>query len=288
MNAIIDFQVIPLPSVQPEIDLDEVLKKSKKEALSDQKYIEEVERISKFLNNIKSLKPDDEDYIDRMQGQNNLFLDRLFENSQILEDSMCQYPECFSGVQDELLQSIRIIDNDLNVQDHDGHVHVLKRGDLIIEYDSGKGDKGYIIKSGIHSNRYKEKYLSSTSRPNYKIIGVGNSILNTDWIFLCDNFLSSLAIYNCTGIMTLAIPSLDQLLIDEINKEYPNKKLMLFSDSRQQILIVPQGLSIAIPIERKEESWSECRDNLFKKHDLKQGMIEFKNMLRTTMKHALH
>lgn len=30
MNTSIDHQVIPLPSVQPEIDLDEVLKKSKK------------------------------------------------------------------------------------------------------------------------------------------------------------------------------------------------------------------------------------------------------------------
>lgn len=35
MNTSIDHQVIPLPSIQPEIDLDEVLKKSKKEALSD-------------------------------------------------------------------------------------------------------------------------------------------------------------------------------------------------------------------------------------------------------------
>jgi hypothetical protein len=30
MNTSIDHQVIPLPSVQPEIDLDEVLKKSKR------------------------------------------------------------------------------------------------------------------------------------------------------------------------------------------------------------------------------------------------------------------
>lgn len=68
MNTSIDHQVIPLPSIQPEIDLDEVLKKSKKEALSDKKYIQEVERISNFLNNIKSSKPSDVDYIDKMQA----------------------------------------------------------------------------------------------------------------------------------------------------------------------------------------------------------------------------
>lgn len=288
MNTSIDHQVIPLPSVQPEIDLDEVLKKSKKEALSDKKYIQEVERISNFLNNIKSSKPSDVDYIDKMQGQNNPFLDSLFENSQILEDNMCQYPECFSGVSGELLQSIRIIDSAVNVPDSEGHAHVLKRGDLIIRYDSGKGNKGYVVKSGMRSSRYKEKYLSSSSELNYQVVGPDNRSLNTDWLFLCDNLISSIAIHDATGVMTVAIPVFDKLLIDEIQKEYSNKKLMWFSDSNHQIDKSNQEVSIALPVGRKGQSWAECRDILNTEHNLKQSIIEFKSMLRTSMKHALH
>ena len=288
MNTSIDYQVIPLPPIQPEIDLDEVLKKSKKDALSDKKYIQEVERISNFLNNIKSSKPADVDYIDKMQGQNNPFLDSLFENSQILEDNMCQYPECFSGVSGELLQSIRIIDGDVNVPDSEGQVHVLKRGDLIIRYESGKGNKGYIVKSGIRSNRYKEKYLSSSRELNYQLIGLDNRSLNADWLFLCDNLISSIAIHDATGVMTVAIPVFEKSLVDEIQKEFSNIILMWFSDSNHQIDKSNQEVSIALPIGRKGQSWSECRDILNTEHDLKQSIIEFKSMLRTSMKHALH
>lgn len=288
MTTAIEHQVFSPASAQPEIDLDEVLKKSKKEALSDIKFIKEVERITKFLNNIKSSKTSDPDFIEKMEGDTNPFLENLFDRSQILEDRMCEYSECFFGLSDVLLPSVRIIDDSVNVPDHEGKVHTLQRGDLIIKYQSGEGEAGYIIKSGAYSNRYKEKYLSYSTELNYQLIGQDNCTLNTDWLFLSDNFLSALAIYAATGVTTIAIPAFDQCILGEIKDTYPNKKIMWFSESGQDIPIAVKGVSIAFPLERKGNSWSECRDLMNKMGDGEQGIKYFKDCLRTSMKHALH
>ena len=49
MLNIIEPFVVPIPPVQESIDLDEVLKQSKKDALSDPKYLKEIDRIQSFL-----------------------------------------------------------------------------------------------------------------------------------------------------------------------------------------------------------------------------------------------
>lgn len=279
--------VVPIPAVHAPIDLDEVLKQSKKEALSDPKHLQEIERIQSFLSNIKKTNPSDVDFIDQMQGEAIPFLDKFYSNLQILEDNMCQYPECFMGIADNLLESVRIVDSNVNVPDSEGVVHTLKQGDLIIRYDSGKAGHGYLVKNGSRSDRYNEKYLGSTPKLNFKTIGEDQGARNNDWLFVCDNFLSALAIHHGTGVMTIAIPKPDRLLVKEVLTKYPNKKAMFFIESTNAAIDSIGGVTVAYPVDRDGQTWAECRDICFKDKEVKQASDEFRNRLRHSMKNAL-
>ncbi|BBL22172.1 hypothetical protein [Acinetobacter radioresistens] len=287
MLNIIDPIVIPIPPYKEPVDLDEVLKQSKKDALSDPKYLNEIDRIHSFLSNIKKTNPNDVDFIEKIQGESVPFLDQLYSNLQVLEDNMCQYPECLMGISDDLLESVRIVDSLVNVSDSVGRVHTLKQGDLIIRYDSGKAGYGYIVKNGSRSSRYEEQHLSSTSDLNYKVIGDNHSTLNNDWLFISDNFISALAIHHATGVMTIAIPRLDSALIEEVLSKYTSKKAMLFIEASDQVADTIAAIKVAYPISRKGQSWAECRDMCLKDFEEKQAMEEFKKLLRHSMKNAL-
>ena len=223
-----------------------------------------------------------------MQGEATPFLDQFYNNLQILEDNMCQYPECFMGISDDLLQSVRIVDSSVNVPDCDGVVHTLKQGDLIIRYDSGKAGYGYIVKNGSHSSRYKEKFIGSTADLNFKSIGVDQVARKTDWLFICDNFLSALAIQNATGVMTIAIPKVDSVLLEEVMSQFPSKNTILFIESTDAPNDAITGLTVAYPINRNGQSWAECRDKSEKDKGLNKASEEFKNCLRQSMKTALN
>ena len=279
--------VVPIPAVYTPTDLDEVLKQSKKEALSDPKHLQEIERIQSFLSNIKKTNPSDVDFIDKMQGEAIPFIDKFYNNLQILEDNMCQYPECFMGIADNLLESVRIVDSNVNVPDSEGVVHTLKQGDLIIRYDSGKAGHGYLVKNGSRSDRYNEKYLGSTPELNFKTIGEDHGARNNDWLFVCDNFLSALAIHHATGVMTIAIPKPDSVLVDEVLSKYPNKKTMFFIKSTNAVIDSIGGIAVAYPVGRDGQTWAECRDICFKDKEVKQAIDEFRNHLRHSMRNAL-
>lgn len=287
MLSIIEPVVIPIPPVQEPVDLDEVLKQSKKDALSDPKYLQEIDRIQSFLSKIKKTNPTDVDFIEQRQGEATTFLDQFYNNLQILEDNMCQYPECFMGVSDDLLQSVRIVDSSVNVPDCDGVVHTLKQGDLIIRYDSGKAGYGYIVKNGSHSSRYKEKFIGSTPDLNFKSLGVDQAARNTDWLFICDNFLSAIAIQHATGVMTIAVPKVDRTLLEEVMHQFPSKKTILFIESTDTPIDAISSLSVAYPINRNGQSWAECRDKCAKNKELNKASEEFKSCLRQSMKTAL-
>ena len=105
MSIIAETQIIPLPVLKPQINIDQILKESKEQALNDIKYLKEVDRIKNFINNVKNSKTSDLDFIDRVQSESVPFIDQLFDRSQVLEDNMCQYSDCLWGVPDEILPS---------------------------------------------------------------------------------------------------------------------------------------------------------------------------------------
>lgn len=287
MNTIAESHVIPQPTLKPQIDIDQILKESKEQALSDIKYLKEVDRIKNFLSNVKNTKTSDIDFIDNANAESVPFIDQLFDCSQVLEDNMCQFSDCLWGISDDILSSVRVIDGSANVSDYSGLVYVLKQGDLLVRYDSGVGAVGYLTKSGSRSKRYSEKYISTCENINYKIIGIDNLSLNKDWLFVADNFLSAIAIHHATGVMTIAIPFLDHGLLMQLKDQYSEKRIMIFGDSKDVAgEIESQGVCFT-PSLNKCDGWAALREECFSKSDHKQGLAMFKEHLRQAMRSAM-
>jgi hypothetical protein len=279
--------VMPHQNLNSQIDIDQVLKKSREQALNDVKYLKEVDRINNFIKNVKNSKTSDIDFIDRVQSESVPFIDQLYDRSQILEDNMCQYSDSLRGITDNILSSVRIVDNGVNVSDLNGMVCVLKQGDLLIKYDSGCGDVGYLIKSGSRSNRYSEKYISNGENLNYKIICNENLALKTDWLFVADNFLSAIAIHHATGVKTVAIPLLNNVILNQLKAEYPDKRIMIFMGSKDVSgEVVPQGIYLTSTF-HQGSSWAEYRDECLADADQKQGLATFTESLRQAMRSGM-
>lgn len=288
MNPIFESNMTRTENVQPDIDVEQVLKKSKEEALSEPSFLKELDRIKCFISNVKNTKPTNLDFIDQIQAESVPFIQEIFNYSQILEDTMCQYAECFFGVSGQVLSSIRVVDRQVNVPDIEGLVHVLKQGDLLISYVSGDGVAGYVVKSANYSQRYLEKYISISDSLNYFLIGPDKTSTSSDWLFITSNFLSSLAIYAATEVMTVAVPSLDQGLLCRIADKYPNKKIMVFMDDLQNANVDVERIYFAFkPIDVVEETWVAKRDSCIATFGEKQGLAKFKEHLRQAMRSAL-
>lgn len=288
MNLIFESNVTSIENVQPDIDVEQVLKKSKEEALSEPSFLKELDRIKCFISNVKNSKPTDLDFVDQIQAESVPFIQELFTHSQILEDTMCQYAECFVGVSDQVLSSIRVVDRQVNVPDSEGLVHVLKQGDLLISYVSGGGLAGYMVKSANYSQRYIEKYISVSDSLNYFLIGPDKTSSSSDWLFITSNFLSSLAIHAATDVMTVAVPSLDQGLLSRLADKYPDKKIMVFMDGAQNATFDVERIYFASkPLDVVEETWIAKRDSCIATLGETQGLAKFKEHLRQAMRSAL-
>lgn len=267
-------------------DIDEILKESRKQALSEEKYLNEVKRIQKFISNLNKNNPNDEGFIDGVAGEPVTDLSVIFNHSQTLENTLCQYPDCFKDISDDLLSCMRVLDSSFNVTDNEGSINYLKQGDIIISYDSGCNEKNYILKSSGFSNRYIENNFGKSKDLNYKIISDSKITDNSKWLFIVDNFVSALAIYQTTGIFTIAIASVSACVLSELELKYPNKKKVIFSDYLSLLNSEESKLAKLVGIS-KGEGWACKRDNIFKEYGSEIGLIKFKDYLRAEMKDVL-
>lgn len=269
-------------------ELDEILKKSKTEALSEERYLNEVDRINKFISNIKKNNFNKEDFIEKAKDQKYVHIDTYFGGLKILEYNLCSYYASFSGIPSKMLPLVRVVESNVNVADDKGNVHILKGGDILIRYSSGKGAYGYLHKSGLHSDRYKEKYISLYDNQNYFLFGQSQQQVTTNWIIISDNFLSGLAIYSATDISTISISNpFDLSVLKEIMGCYPDKKILYFVDGvgkkNDEEL---GGITYVYSPERIESCWAESRDTLQKNLDHNKTKETFKELLREAIRNA--
>ena len=155
-----------------------------------------------------------------------------------------------------------------------------------MRYDSGNGAVGYLTKSGSRSARYCEKYISNGENLNYKIIGKDHLSLNKDWLFIAVNFLSAIAIHHATGVMTIAIPILNQSLLMQLRDEYPEKRIMVYVDTQDALEGMPQGIYFAVML-NQSNGWAAFREHCLMNNDQMQGLATFKERLRQAMRSAM-
>lgn len=312
---------------------DQLLQESRKASLNDQRHLAEIEKLKDQLGSLKRFKyisqavmadleatkinktrenimpsehkvnehsvtlQDLERIESEEQAQN---IDWVYDHAQQLESGICSFANSFLGLDDDMLQRVKVVDCKTHVIFKENEESLpaqifLKREDILIKYDDMHSSAPmYVLKRGMTSERYSEEYIGCEDTPNYKLFG-GSLAAEDQWVLICTDFLSANAIYHATKIKTLAIPvgACRQSIYATIRNQAPNAMIGFYETKDLSI----RELELPFLIQDAQEgifhaylssthaNWCEWRDKLYASLSDK-GLLEFRNVLRLALADA--
>ncbi|AMW80531.1 hypothetical protein AMD27_16575 (plasmid) [Acinetobacter sp. TGL-Y2] len=230
-----------------EVSVEEIIIKSKKEALSDEKFINEQLRVQAFIEKGKIKKLSTVSQlgvsVDQQKEVNNKQietaslkiekfndLEDLYESLPIATRDSCVGLQKYFSPEIRGFKELRTVDRPVSVNNLEGLKFELEKGQYIASYkDSNYSNlPTFALITQNQLGGFNEQSISNKNAVNFKVFNE----LSKDsekWIFIAADFFSALEINKSTGFKAIAVTNLNgiEVILDEIIRGNPDTNIVI-------------------------------------------------------------
>lgn len=268
-----------------EMSVEEVIIKSKKEALGDEKFINEQKRVQAFIEKGKNKKLSSDGQLGGSVGEqekiNNeqMAIDSLMiEQCNDLEDLFESLPIATKDASVSLqkhfppeirgFEELRIVDRPVSVNSLDGVKFEFEKAQYIASYKDSKFNNSptFALITQKELGGFDEKIIPNNNAVNFKVFD-DLSKNSEKWIFIAADFFSALEINKATGFKTMAVTNLNgiEVILDEVIRGNSGTKIVICRNENiahrlRHSELITQDLKYSIFhafLEQKNTNWGQ-------------------------------